>query len=330
MLATIASAGMRVLDLATPRNAPPAGTGRGSVGRLNQRDTGRGRRRTLTAGAVTDQTQPRYTVRGAAHRLGVPTATLRSWSQRYGVGPLGHAPGRHRLYTETDITALRHMSEMIAGGVNPRSAASAAMHTLIPEPEQATALLAALFGLEELTAARLIERHLSHHGVLETWDSLIRPAFAEIAGQQASGERCIDVEHLLSWTVMSCLQRIPMAPTDTTETAILACAENDSHTLALEAVRAALSERGHAAVMLGAAVPCAAIIDAIARRAKPITVLLWAQTEGTADVAAVRAIRKRRVRVLVGGPGWNSVRLPAAVAHLHSLHDAVERLTIPD
>jgi DNA-binding transcriptional MerR regulator len=321
---------MRVLDLATPRNAPPAGTGRGSVGRLNQRDTGRGRRRTLTAGAVTDQTQPRYTVRGAAHRLGVPTATLRSWSQRYGVGPLGHAPGRHRLYTETDITALRHMSEMIAGGVNPRSAASAAMHTLIPEPAQATALLAALFGLEELTAARLIERHLSHHGVLETWDSLIRPAFAEIAGQQASGERCIDVEHLLSWTVMSCLQRIPMAPTDTTETAILACAENDSHTLALEAVRAALSERGHAAVMLGAAVPCAAIIDAIARRAKPITVLLWAQTEGTADVAAVRAIRKKRVRVLVAGPGWNSVRLPAAVTHLHSLHDAVERLTIPD
>ena len=50
-------------------------------------------------------------------------------------------------------------------------------------------------------------------------------------------------------------QRIPMAPIDTVETAILACAENDSHTLALEAVRAALSERGHAAVMLGAAVP---------------------------------------------------------------------------
>ena len=183
------------------------------------------------------------------------------------------------------------------------------MHTLIPEPVQATALLAALFALEELTAARLIERHLSHYGVLETWDSLIRPAFAEIAGQQASGERCIDVEHLLSWTVMSCLQRIPMAPTDTTETAILACAEHDSHTLALEAVRAALPERGHAAVMLGAAVPCAAIIDAITRRAKPMTVLLWAQTERTADVAAVRAVRKKRIRMLVAGPGRNSCAL---------------------
>jgi len=299
------------------------------VSRLNQRDSGRGQRRTLTA-VVTDQTQPRYTVRGAAHRLGVPTATLRSWSHRYGVGPLGHAPGRHRLYSETDIIALRHMSELIADGVNPRSAASTVMKALIPEPEQATELLTALFALEELTAARLIERHIGHYGVLETWDSLIRPAFVEIASQQAGGERCIDVEHLLSWTVMSCLQRVPMAPIDTTETAILACAENDSHTLALEAVRAALSERGHAAVMLGASVPCAAIIDAISRRAKPITVLLWAQTERTADVAAVRAVRKRRTRVLAAGPGWDCVRLPAAVAHLHSLNEAVERLTIPD
>ena len=145
--------------------------GRGSVSRLNQRDSGRGRRRTLNAGAVTYQTQRRYTVRGAANRLGVPTATLRSWSHRYGVGPLGHAPGRHRLYSETDITALRHMSELIADGVNPRSAADAAMQALIPEPVQATALLAALFALEELTAARVIERHLSHCGVLETWDS---------------------------------------------------------------------------------------------------------------------------------------------------------------
>ncbi len=223
------------------------------------------------------------------------------------------------------------MSRLIAKGVDARSAATAAMQALVPEPAQAAALLAALFALEEITAARLIERHLSHYGVLDTWDSLIRPAFAEIASQQAGGERCIDVEHLLSWTVMSCLQRIPMAPNGTAESALLACAQGDSHTLALEAVRAALSERGHAALMLGAAVPTAAIMDALARRAKPVTVLLWAQTERTAEVAAVQALRRARPRphVLVAGPGWESVRLPAAVTYLQSLSDAVERLTAP-
>jgi MerR family transcriptional regulator, light-induced transcriptional regulator len=266
-------------------------------------------------------------VRAAAQRLGVPTATLRSWSHRYGVGPLGHAPGRHRLYTDTDITVLRHMSKLIAKGVSARSAASSALQAVIPEPAQAPTLVAALFALEELIAAQIIERHLGHYGVLDTWDSLIRPAFAEISNQQADGKRCIDVEHLLSWTVMSCLQRVPMASSGTAETALLACAENDSHTLALEAVRAALSERGHATLMLGAAVPAAAILDAIERRVKPITVLLWAQTERTADVAAVRALRKARAAVLVAGPGWEAVRLPPAVAFLHSLNEAVDRLT---
>jgi MerR family transcriptional regulator, light-induced transcriptional regulator len=297
------------------------------VSRLNQRDSGSGRRRNLPAGALQDQPPTRYTVGAAAHRLGVPTATLRSWSHRYGVGPVAHAPGRHRLYTETDIAALRQMGKLIAKGVNARSAASTVMQALIPEPAPTGALLAALFALEELTAARLIERHLGHYGVLTTWDSLIRPAFAEIAHLQAGGDRCIDVEHLLSWTVTSCLQRIPMPPMDTAESALLACAENDSHTLALEAVRAALSERGHAALMLGAAVPNAAILDAIGRRVKPITVLLWATTERTADVPAVRALRKTRTPVLVAGPGWDRVRLPTAVDYLRSLDDAVARLT---
>lgn len=280
-------------------------------------------------GDVTEHAQTRYTVRAAAQRVGVPTATLRSWSHRYGVGPLGHAPGRHRLYTDADITVVRHMSKLIARGVNARSAANTAMRALIPEPAQVGALSAALFALEELTAARLIERHLGHCGVLDTWDSLVRPAFAEISNHQAGGERCIDVEHLLSWTVMSCLQRIPMAPSGTAETSLLACAENDSHTLALEAVRAALSERNHAALMLGGAVPAAAILDALERRAKPIAVLLWAHTQRTADVAAVRAIRKARALVHVAGPGWEAVRLPSAVVHLHSLSEAVEHLTAP-
>ncbi|HEX5255800.1 MAG TPA: MerR family transcriptional regulator [Mycobacterium sp.] len=271
----------------------------------------------------------RYTVGAVAHRLGVPTATLRSWSHRYGLGPIEHAPGKHRVYTESDITALRHMSELIAQGANARSAASAAMQALVPPPTQTTALLAALFALDELSAGRILERHLRHYGVLETWDFLIRPVFAEIDNQQAAGERCIDIEHFLSWTVVSCLQRSPVTPTDT-PTVILACTEEDRHTLALEALRAALSERGHAALMLGAAVPAAAIIDALTRRPDPIPVVLWAQTHSTADAAAIKAIRAARARVMAAGPGWDSMRLPTGVTQLHSLDDAIQRLTAPD
>ena len=60
----------------------------------------------------------------------MPTATLRSWNQRYGVGPPEHSPGQHRLYSETDIAIVRRMYELIAQGASPRSAARAAIDSV--------------------------------------------------------------------------------------------------------------------------------------------------------------------------------------------------------
>ena len=75
----------------------------------------------------------------------------------------------------------------------------------------------------------------------------------------------------------------------TASSIILACTETETHTLSLEALRAALAERGRPAVMLGADVPVAALIDALERRAAAGTVMLWAQTRRTADRAVVAA-----------------------------------------
>jgi len=62
----------------------------------------------------------RYTVRSVAERVGVPIATLRSWNQRYGIGPPHHNPGRHRLYSETDIAVVQQMHQLIGEGASPR------------------------------------------------------------------------------------------------------------------------------------------------------------------------------------------------------------------
>lgn len=59
---------------------------------------------------------PLYTVRAVARRLGLPTATLRSWSQRYGIGPSGHSPGRHRLYSRADIAVVELMPDLVGKG----------------------------------------------------------------------------------------------------------------------------------------------------------------------------------------------------------------------
>nr|BFE66710.1 hypothetical protein GCM10020092_000110 [Actinoplanes digitatis] len=69
----------------------------------------------LTAGAV-------------ARRLGVAVTTLRTWHQRYGLGPSHHVPGHHRRYTPEDMARLQVMRRLTARGVTPAEAAAWARH----------------------------------------------------------------------------------------------------------------------------------------------------------------------------------------------------------
>jgi transposase-like protein len=270
-----------------------------------------------------DADEPLFTVSAVAERVGVPTATLRSWNQRYGVGPSEHSPGQHRLYSATDIAVVRRMYELIVEGASPRSAARTAIDSVRPARGDAAALLVAAFDFDVLTAGLLLDRHLRHFGVLDTWDHLIRPAFDAIALRQAEGEGCIDVEHALSWTVSRSLQRFPLAGPGEFSPIILACTSRETHVLALEALRAALVERGRGALMLGTDVPRTALIDAVERKGQPVTTLLWSQTEDTADVRSVNALAAH-ASVTVGGPGWDAVIDQIKVPQLKSLRAAVD------
>jgi DNA-binding transcriptional MerR regulator len=269
---------------------------------------------------------PQYTVGVVAERIGVPIATLRSWNQRYGIGPSDHSPGRHRLYSENDIVMVDQMHRLIEEGASPRSAARAALDSVVPSRADTDSLLAAAFDFDLVRAGRQLESHLRHFGVVGTWDELIRPVFAAIEAKQADGEGCIDVEHALSWAVSRSLQRLPIRPPDRSASTILACTEGETHTLPLEALRAALGERGHGALMLGADVPTAALVDAIGRTGNPATVVLWAQTTKNADAGMARATVAEGAQLMIGGPGWPSARVLKKAARVTSLQDALERL----
>ncbi|HYN95703.1 MAG TPA: MerR family transcriptional regulator, partial [Pilimelia sp.] len=58
-----------------------------------------------------------------ARRLGVAVTTLRTWHQRYGLGPSHHEPGHHRRYTPEDLARLEVMRRLTAQGVTPAEAA---------------------------------------------------------------------------------------------------------------------------------------------------------------------------------------------------------------
>lgn len=277
-----------------------------------------------------DAQLPQYTVGVVAERIGVPIATLRSWNQRYGVGPPDHSPGRHRLYSENDILIVDRMHQLIGDGASPRSAARAALDSVVPPRADTDNLLEAAFDLDAASAGRQLESHLRHYGVVDTWDQLVRPVFSEIEIRQADGEGCIDIEHALSWAVSRSLHRLPIEPPDASASTILASTEGETHTLALEALRAALGERGHASLMLGAHVPTTALIDALNRTARPTTVVLWAQTTHTADIAMAKAVVAEHAQLMVGGPGWRSARLPRKAVRVDSLQSALQLLSATD
>jgi MerR family transcriptional regulator, light-induced transcriptional regulator len=123
---------------------------------------------------------------------------------------------------------------------------------------------------------------------------------------------------------------VPLTPPDKSASTILACSEREAHTLALEALRAALGERGHGALMLGADVPSTALVDAIDRTARRTTVVLWAQTGRTAEVTMAKAVIAARARLMVGGPGWESARIPKKAVRVDSLEDALQYLSATD
>ncbi|MGX7826102.1 MerR family transcriptional regulator [Actinokineospora sp. 24-640] len=62
--------------------------------------------------------EPLLTIAAVARRLGVAPATLRTWNRRYGVGPTGHTPGRHRRYTPTDVHRLELMQRALLKGAS--------------------------------------------------------------------------------------------------------------------------------------------------------------------------------------------------------------------
>jgi DNA-binding transcriptional MerR regulator len=270
----------------------------------------------------------------------VATTTLRTWSRRYGIGPADHEPGRHRRYTAADVAQLEALCALVADGLTPASAAQLIRggagrtpqgggeesRTRPPEVEDRAAvrgLLSAVLRLDADTVTRTVERRIAAVGVVEAWETLCVPALVEVGRQSGTGT-CIDAEHLFSFAISAALHRVTGAvQPGSRRGALLSCAVGERHTLALEALRAALAERAAPVRALGADLPTAALSNAV-RRTHPGVVALWAQTERTARPGALAQLRALGVpTVLALGPGWARRRIPDGVLTADTLHDAV-------
>jgi DNA-binding transcriptional MerR regulator len=274
-----------------------------------------------------------------ARRLGVAPTTLRSWDRRYGIGPAVRADGRHRRWRAADVAVLETMCRLTASGVPPADAARAAKQGVLPpaaEPARAeTGRPAALpFGgdvrqecrglaraavrLDAPAVAEQLATAVERHGLTVAWQEVMVPTLHAVGRKWASsGDRYVEVEHLLSWHVSTALRRAtrPVVSGDAAGgpgPVVLACVPGEQHSLPLEALNAGLGQLDVPTRMFGAAVPVEALTAAV-QRLGPVAVVLWAQARSTASLPLARHIAetrwgvtgaRRAPTVMLAGPGW--------------------------
>lgn len=269
-----------------------------------------------------------YTAGHVARVLGVPETTLRSWHRRYGVGPRASRPGGYRRYTAGDVARLANMRDLIRSGMLASDAART-VEEPVDDLRQARERLAAAGRRLDGTACRaIVLEAVRSFGVVAAWEGLCRPAMHDAEAEQAAragDDACVPREHVLSWAVAAALHRVaPPGHAGDGSPVVLACADGEQHTLPLEALAAALAERGVPVRMLGAAVPAAGIVDAV-RTTAPRAVVVWSQRPATASAEPLRGLRRLPPRLMTAGPGW-SARRRGSAEHLDSLPGALAAL----
>jgi MerR family transcriptional regulator, light-induced transcriptional regulator len=292
---------------------------------------------------MTSQNPFGWTAGAVAARVGVAPSTLRTWNRRYGIGPAEHQTGRHRRYSDLDVTRLQAMCALMAEGLAPASAAQLVQtgseratardrteppvdRTRPPIADTQAAvqgLLSAVLRLDTTAVQRVLDQRIATTGVVDTWEAVCVPALTDL-GQRTESRSCIDAEHLFSWTLTAALHRVP-SPTDPRRNrgVLLACVPGERHTLALDALRAALAERGVLVRALGADLPMTAL-SAAACRTRPATVALWSQTQRTARTSLLTQARSLPTStVLALGPGWARRRSPPGVLTADTLTAAI-------
>ncbi|MFJ4616858.1 MerR family transcriptional regulator [Streptomyces sp. NPDC088812] len=182
------------------------------------------------------------------------------------------------------------------------------------------------------------------HGLVTAWEEVMVPTLRAVGRKwESSGDRYVEVEHLLSWHISATLRHLYVSwarqnHRPGTSPVLLACLPGEQHTLPLEALGAALAELGVPALMLGGAVPAEAVIATV-RRVGPAAVALWSQSRSTASlplaqhVAASRwGVRGARTQslVLLCGPGWSRRSGGPGLLRPPGLRDAVRALTSRD
>jgi len=267
--------------------------------------------------------EERLTVAAVARRIGVAPATLRTWDRRYGLGPSEHQEGEHRRYCPADLARLTTIRRLIVAGVSPADAAEQAksfkgelkIKKIVKEfevrEEVVEALYKALQSFDRAFVEGTLAHEISEYGVEGAWADVIVPTLFLIGQDWETEQKGIEVEHMFSEILKRTMhnQVVELKKPLNSRPVLLAAVGEELHSLPVYALAAALCERNVETYVLGARTPLSALSAMISRCAPP-AIFLWAQLPKNAEAKYWQEIPSIRPapRVIVGGPGWDSIQ----------------------
>ena len=289
------------------------------------------------------------TVAAVARRIGIAPATLRTWDRRYGLGPNVHVAGSHRRYSALDVARIDLMRKLMLNGVLPSEAARAALSQELEltslESESTNAPLqivsdenvdsnvisldspkVIIRSLNRATAAldasgcdQIIANAIESRGVIWTWEQVLIPVLSASGEKWAQTGEGIEQEHLLAESITGQFRNFAAKVTEpeNARPVLLACAPHELHTIPMYAIAAGLAEQNIASRVLGARMPADALATA-AKKIGPSAIVVWSQTQGTADITIWDSVEPMRPAPLLMsvGPGWQP-DLPEGVVKPH-------------
>jgi DNA-binding transcriptional MerR regulator len=260
-----------------------------------------------------------YPIRAVAQMTGLSLDTLRAWERRYEtVTP--RRGDRGRMYSEDDVTRLRHLGQLVEKGhaIGTIAHLDTAQLTRLLEstaaltpqsPSVAAArlddVIAALDRYDLATIETALNRFAAVLPPRELVFVVVLPLLGEIGARWQAGSLRPAQEHLVSAIVRSVLGGLLRALTrvEATPRIVFAAPSGERHELGLLSAAVLAAAEGYGVVYLGPDLPATDIWHA-ATRADARVVIVGLTTPGAVTRAELRALSQipAGVSLWVGGP----------------------------
>jgi MerR family transcriptional regulator, light-induced transcriptional regulator len=269
-------------------------------------------------------------------RTGIATHLLRAWERRYGLLQPRRSSGNYRLYSPADEARVRLMQRYLTEGVPAAQAAEltiAARFTVsvggghdVPVRDATAAqkeMRKALARFDETSAQRTLERLFVTFTPTTVTRDVLLPYMHDLGEQWSAGRVTVAQEHFATNFFQARLYALARGwDRGLGPRALLACAPNEQHTLALMVFGIALHELGWRITYLGPDTPIETLAEVAEIVHPELTVVAASMRQRLSREAKRLSSFTDRWSLALGGPGV-SAQLARQAGALHLDEDPV-------